>query len=333
MRYTPAQPTSAGGPGLMSEQSMSDRAHRSRLRRLAAASAAVGALGLGVGPGAAREEVAGFPGPAGPVLELARRQELERLEVRIGRFVSGAVAVYAGTLEATEHRAGREERRLPEGRVVAALEEHERLPGGGGPGVSLTVVSVRHGLWLRLDQPRDEPGVTRSTLLRPILASPGITGSCRGCLADFSRRPRTLRLERFAAAGRLRDARGTGFRVELAGRLEPVPPAELALSDLEALDPGLEPRLRDEDRDFTPAGGEGVLRVERRLRQRVPPPAGAPPAMRCDRVVRYAAERFVDLADLSRFGVRELRILGTEICCLNHDLHGEAERCTAEAGG
>ena len=268
--------------------------------------------------------------PVDRVLEQARQRELDRLHLRIGRFASGEVAVYAGKLAATELRAGREERTLREGPVVAALEDHERLPGGDGPEVTLTVVSARHDLWLRLGQPRDEPGVTRSTLLRPMRASAGITGSCSGCLADLRKRPRTVRPERFVAVGRLRDVRGTEFRVELSGRLEHVPPAELKLADLELLDPGLEPFLQGEVQDFTREGDEGILRVEGRIRQRVPPHPGSPPHTRCERVTRYSAERFVDLADLTRFGVRDVRILGTEICCLDHDSHGESEECSAE---
>lgn len=161
-------------------------------------------------------------------------------------------------------------------------------------------------------------------------ATAGVTGSCRGCLADLVARPQTVRLDRFVAVGKFRDALGTEFRVELSGRLERVPPDELKLADLEVLNPGLEPFLRDEVQGFTRAGGEGIRRVERQLRQRVPPPEGSPPQTRCERVTHYSAERFVDLADLSRVGVRDPRILGTEICCLDHDSHGESEECSAE---
>lgn len=297
---------------------------------LAVALAAGAALGLGGAPGSAQDPTAASP--AG-VEELARQRELDRLERRVGRFVSGEAAVYEGELAATEHGARSRARRLPRGRVVASLAAGPGVPGATAPGVELTVVSADHGLWLRLRQPSDEPGVTRVTRLRPLRATAGIAGSCRGCVADLGERPRTLDLDRVAAVGTLRDALGTPFRVELAGRLDRIPPGELDLADLEALNPGLGAALSGEDRPFTRYGDEAVLRVEGAIRQRVEPRRGSPPQTRCEGVTRYSAERFVNLADLRRFGVRSLEILGTEVCCLDHDSHGGSEECSpVEAG-
>jgi len=290
-------------------------------------------LGIGVVPGAAQDPVVSSSKPVERVLKLVRQRELDQLHLRIGRFTSGEAAVFVGELKATERGTGLESRTLPRGRVVASLVRREKPPESKGSGGTLTAVSARHDLWLRLSQSPDEPGVTRSTLLRPMRATAGVTGSCRACLADLGERPQTLGLDRFVAVGRLRDALGTEFRVELSGRLERVPPNELKLPDLEVLNPGLEHFLRDEVQGFTREGGEGIRRVERQLRQRVPPPEGSPPQTRCERVTHYSAERFVDLADLSRFGVRDPRILSTEVCCLDHDSHGESEECSAEEAG
>jgi hypothetical protein len=292
---------------------------------------AVGAsLGLGGSHGSAQDSYAGTRAGAE---ELARQRELDRLKLRVGRFVSGDAVVFTGELSATERldRAGM--RSLPRGRVVASLVDRQGITGATTPGVELTVVSPEHGLWLRLSQSFDEPGVTRVTRLRPRRASPGVTGSCRGCLADLAERPGTLELDRVVATGRLRDGLGTPFRVELSGRLERVPPDELQLADLETLDPGLRASLRDDDRPFSRYGDEAVLRVEGELRQRVEPPPGSPPQTRCERVTRYSAERFVDLSDLGRFGVRGLEILGIELCCLDHDSHGGSEECSAVERG
>lgn len=273
------------------------------------------------GPGVAQE----------PILEEAKQRELDRLQRRVGSFASGEATVYAGTLAATESQLGRTGKTLPEGPVVAALEERVSLPGGG-VGVRLTVVSAKHDLWLRLSQSTDEAGITQVTRLRPLHGSPGITASCGGCLADLGKRPETIRLDRVEALGRLRDIANTRFRIELSGRLERVPPSGLKLDDLERLDPGLEAFLRGEVIAFERRGSEGVQRVEGEIRSRVAPPPHSTPETRCERVTRYAAERFVDLNDLGRFGVRDVEVLGREICCLDHDAHGEAEQCSQEEG-
>jgi hypothetical protein len=286
---------------------------------------------FGALPGDAQDDVRERPAtgastPYTSVDEEVRQQELERLEHRVGRFASGEVTVYAGDLRAEERRFGRAGETLPRGRVVAALEQR-----ADGSGHHLTVVSTEHGLWLRLAQSADAPGVTRVTGLRPLHGSPGITAECGGCLTELGEAPETIRLEHFSASGRLRDAAGTPFRVELSGRLERIAPSALELADLEPLDAGLDGFLRGEPA-FERRGGEGVQTVRGELRRRVEPPPGSPSQMRCQQVTHYAAERFVDLADLGRSGVREVDVLGREICCFDHDAHGVEEQCSEEGG-
>lgn len=230
-----------------------------------------------------------------------------------------------GELKATERGTGPEERTLPRGRVVASLVDRERLPGSKGPGDP----HGGHRPSRPLAPSQSVSGRARDHPVHPAAADAGYRGSHR-LLPWLPRRPRGATADGAVGPIRGRDALGTEFRVELSGRLERVPPGELKLADLEVLNPGLEPFLRDEVQGFTRAGGEGIRRVERQLRQRVPPPEGSPPQTRCERVTHYSAERFVDLADLSRVGVRDPRILGTEICCLDHDSHGESEECSAE---
>ncbi len=290
---------------------------------------AAAALTAGVAPGLAQGPAGSVPPPAESLLEEARQRQLARLERSVGRYARGEAAVYTGTLEATDRVFGRAAKRLPLGPVVASLEERASLPGGG-IGTVLTVVSARHGLWLRLGQSGDEPGVTRVTRLRPLHGSPGIAASCGGCLAGLGTRPGTIRLDRFEAVGRLGDVGGTEFGVEISGRLERVPPEELELADVEPLAPDLEAFLDGEFEGFTRRGGEAVRRVESELRSPVPPPPRSPPETGCERVTRYAAERFVDLADLGRFGVRDVAVLSTEICCMDISAHGEPERCSPE---
>jgi hypothetical protein len=266
----------------------------------------------------------------GEVLEQARARQLEQLHRSIGRFVTGEAVLYAGELAVTERRRGTGARRLPVGRVVAALTRDEARSGEPAGGFTLTIVSADGDGWLRLRQDPEEPGVTRSTPLRPVRATASLAASCAGCLDDLSARPPVLAFRRFTAVGPAGAAAGGELRIELSGTLSRVEPGDLRLADLERLDPGFEALLADEAEPFTRRGDEATRRVEREIRELAPTPPGAPPQTRCERVTRYSAERFVDLKDLGRYGVRDLTLLGTEICCFDHGGHGGDHECTPE---
>jgi hypothetical protein len=263
-------------------------------------------------------------------LERAEQNELERLQLGIGRFASGEFAVYTGELVAVSGLPGSERRTLPRGAVVAALRKHDRLAGRSGSGLTLTVASAGGERWIRLSQAASEPGVTRTNRPRSRSSSGGVTASCRRCLVDLSRQPESIELDRLTFHGKLSDRLASDFRVELSGHLERVPATDVDFSQIEVLEVALEPELRGELAGFSRSDGEATRRVERELRERLRPPAGGPSRRRCDRVTRYSAERFVDLSYPGRFGVRGIEILGTEICCLDVDAHGEDARCTLE---
>lgn len=288
----------------------------------------VGSLGLGFSPALSQHSERSPQATYRDVVDLARQQELDQLRRIVGRFVSEQADVYVGEIEARHRGEGLTEVRLPTTRVVAALD---RSPSEDSRSTAaLTIVSPTHGLWLRLSQSSASPAATYSTLLRPLRANAGIVGSCRNCFPELLRRPEWITMDRFMAAGELNDRFSSPFRIEVRGELRRLPPGELRLEDLEALRPDLESYLRDEAEGFSRADGEGVRVVERQIRQRVEPPEDAPPQTRCERVTRYTAERFVDLADLGRFGVRNIRVLGSQICCVDHDDHGGSEVCTRE---
>lgn len=264
------------------------------------------------------------------VIKLAREQELDELNRLIGRYVSGHADVYIGELEAIQSGTGGHALRLSPGPVVGALTRTFPSDSDEFDASSLIVVSPANGLWLRLTQSSDNPDVTFATLIRPRRANAGVVGSCRRCFPNLRQRPAYISLPRFMAVGNLRDRRDSTFRVQLKGHLKRLPPGALRLDQLEVLNPGISSYLRKEAEPFKRVAGEGVRKVERHIRQTVPPAAGAPPQTRCELDTRYTAERFVDLADLSRFGVRKITILGQRTCCLDHDDHGGSEECTKE---
>jgi hypothetical protein len=268
----------------------------------------------------------------GEVLEQARARQLEQLHLTIGRFVTGEAAVYEGELAVTERRRGRGARRLPGGRVVAALIRDEARSGELSDRFTLTIVSADHAGWLRLSQSPAEPGVTRSTPLRSVRATASLAASCADCLDDLSARPPVLPFRRLTAVGPPGGAAGADLRIEISGSLLRVEPDDLRLADLERLDPGFEALLEDEAEPFTRRGDEAIRRVEREIRELAQTPPDAPPQTRCERITRYSAERFVDLTDLRSYGVRDLTLLGTEICCFDHGGHGGDHECTREGG-
>lgn len=264
------------------------------------------------------------------LIEQARTRELEQLRLRVGRFTSGEVPVYAGTLRAASAGRGAGIVKLPQSRVIAFIEERESLGARPGGGVALTIVSSEHELWLELSQSTADPGTTHCTRVRPVRASAGLTGSCSGCLADLATRPEVLELYALVATGRVRGPFGPELRVTVNGRLERLPASRLRLEDLEPLNPGFQAFLDDEATPFERRGREGIRLVARALEQEAPVPARTPPEARCDRITHYSAERFVNLDELGQFGVRQLKILGAEVCCIDHEVHGQGPECVPE---
>lgn len=303
--------------------------------------AAACSLGAGALPSSTQGNAEGVYSSAGGILGQARSQELEQLQLRIGRFASGEAAVYQGEIVVTERPGGPGARRLRRGRVVAALVTHEPSPDRSEAETTLTIVATEDDLWLRLGQSSREPGLTRSSRLRSTRTTTRFAASCTACLDDLAARPQAVRFRRFAAVGMQGAPHRAPVRVEISGRLERVEPADLELSDVEHLNPGFDAFLEGENQPFTRSdddgargdgahGDEAIQRVEREVRTLVEPPVDAPPQMRCERITRYVAERFVDPADLNRFGVRDLSIVGAQTCCLDHGGHGGDEVCTEE---
>jgi hypothetical protein len=302
-------------------------------RCLAATVSAIGLFCCGFSPAISQTRQVTSQETDRVAVDLARQQELDQLRRSVGRYAAGQADVYIGEIELKQRGEGQNELQFPFGRVVAALIRSKADRNSTSSGATLTIVSPVRGLWLRISQSSTSPGATFSTLLRPLRSNAGTVGSCHNCFPDLLRRPERITLERFAAVGTLHDRFNSTFRIQLQGQLKRLPPGELRLEYLEVLEPGLESYLRDEAAGFTRSAGEGVRIVERNIRQRIKPPDGAPPQTRCERVTRYTAQRFVDLADLGRFGVRNITVLGSRICCLDHDSHGGAEECTREGAG
>jgi hypothetical protein len=264
------------------------------------------------------------------VIKLAREQELDQLNRLIGRYVTGRADVYVGELQASQSGTDLDALQLPTGPVVGALTRKFSSDSNERDTSSLIIVGLADGFWLRVTQNPAEPNVTFLTLIRPPRANAGVVGSCRQCFPNLRQRPAYISLPRIMAVGNLHDQRNSTFRIQLTGHLKRLPPSALRLEQLEVLNPGIDSYLHDETEAFERVASEGVRNVERHIRQRVPPTTGAPPQTRCERDTRYTAERFVDLADLSQFGVRKITILGQRVCCLDHDSHGGSEECTKE---
>jgi hypothetical protein len=66
------------------------------------------------------------------------------------------------------------------------------------------------------------------------------------------------------------------------------------------------------------------------VRQDAPSPHGDTVRFTCVFETNYTARHHVDLRDLTRFGVRDVTLGRTRLCCADHALHDGSKMCTEE---
>lgn len=250
----------------------------------------------------------------------AEAAELAWLEHEIGRFASGRATVLEGALTVTQRDRG--ETLSVEGQALAALS------ADASP--TLTIVFPERRLWLRLAQPAGPSGVTQVSRLRSPNANAGISATCADCLADLAGLARGPVLIRLSADGALLDVSRSRFAVEVSGVLRPVPPRTLRLGQVLPLGPGIENWSRRPSGAFRLQGSEAVRDVTALLRQPAPPPRGDGQRFTCVFETGYTARHVVPRNDLARFGVRDVVLGDTSLCCVDHDLHDGSALCDRE---
>lgn len=259
----------------------------------------------------------------GAARRAAQEMEREWLEHEFGRFASGRFAVFSGELKVRQR--DREKITIEEGLALATLY----------PGVThtLTIVFPDSQRWLRLTQKADRPDLTYVTRLRALNANTGVSATCKDCmtlLADLHGRDLLIR---FAAEGELLDVTRSRFVVETVGHLRRIPPETLRLDQILPLGPDIATWRRRPNAPLIPQGREAIRDIANVLRHPAPSPNGNTVRFTCNYETRYTAQHFVNLNDLTRFGVRNLALGDTDLCCVDHALHDGSKTCTEEPRG
>ena len=250
----------------------------------------------------------------------ATQAELDWLEHEIGRFASGDEAVFLGQMTVTER--DKYGVTVLEGMVLASLSR-------ASPAV-LTVVFPKTGKWLRLTQTQFDPIETEVTRLRKPRSTGGVHARCRNCmppLTEFGTNPIPLSL---AAKGELLDVKRSEFGVELSGYLERISTKELDLKRILALRPDLASWIRRPVAKFEAKPNEFLRDVDAVLRQPAPAPGGDEERLTCAFETRYSAQHYVSRKDPARFGVRDLKLGDTVLCCVDLPSHDGSKVCDRE---
>ncbi len=271
---------------------------------------------------------------------------LEQLDRWVGRYARGDVPLYSGSVSASDtggalwfwggdgalDDTGVLATVLPEN-VLSILRSDDRY--ARGPARVLRIVSTAERKTLAFYQTDDAPGFTWST---PIVAheSPWPRWSappveCVDCAPDLWAPGDTLTLDRFRAERRYHVHVDNNLRHEslevhdwadlevlVSAELTRVPAGEITFSQIV----DVSAPNADVLEEFRLVDGTWVRAIEATLSESAPLPEGRaldppdPEWWRCTRTTDYEAEQYVDAACLGRYGLRDVRVVGTpETCC------------------
>ncbi len=239
---------------------------------------------LGCGPGSGL----GLSDSSDPVRADAERRGLSTLDFFVGRFLSGRVPVYRGTLQARDNASalGSTDDDIPLGPAVADLQLGIDN-GVAGVGDSLFVFRPSLKKYLQLHQPVSAPGTTLVFMILDEGTSGGAFGPCQDCAPRFADLPQNIALN--GASGSNTEL---GFATTVSTNLERAAPCSLTFEELETLDSWESSPM------FESRGGEFVLHLSDQYVDRSS--EGDP----CWPGTRYTIDVFVNASKPWIFGIR-----------------------------
>jgi hypothetical protein len=245
----------------------------------------------------------------------------QRLDAVFGVYARGEHQVYRGTVTAISDLPEHEtvnpsyyesHYESIQGAAVARIAPAPVLTGYVTPprpneGLTLEIADPESGSWLEIFQ---APGVTDDVLVSKVrVVGEGASIYLPGRIdaLDLAMPPAEIEMD-FDESG---EARGWLYRIRIDGVLTRVAPDQVTVQDALTLD-----RQRDAS-GFADRGDELVERVERSDSIAVDAPAGLDfVPTQCHRSVDYALVAYVRAEAPGSFGVRDVRVSSTELCCI-----------------
>jgi hypothetical protein len=239
--------------------------------------------------------------------------ELDRL---VGEYAKGTTPVYRGSLSANDNMGSLgptyKDGHITEGNAIASLATI--AAGSGAPTHTLTVFSPNEQRHLVLTQTADAGSGGPPTSVSFVLTDPtsgGVSANALG-VPVLAGGPAQIALT-LDANGQW----GTGqpMHVTGAGNLARVAPATLAFNDVVHLNAGT---YADQQAmlALVPSGTDAVRTVKSELHEPTTVPSGTT-FYACHHVTSYAIDQYVERANLTNYGVRNLKIEKAETCCVD----------------
>lgn len=247
---------------------------------------------LGCGPGSGT----GASGSNDPVRADAEQHALRTLDWFVGRFVSGKVPVYRGTVQAHDNTAsafgaGNIDGDIPLGSAIADLQLGlDNGPAGQGDSVFIFSPSTKK--YLQLHQPANAPGTTQVFMILDEGTSGGRFDSCLDCAPRFADLPPTIVLD--GVSGRDPES---GFATTVSTSLARVSGCSLTFEELLTLDSSESLPM------FERRGDEFVLHL-RDSSFAADPSFATGTADSCRLATGYTIDLFVNASQPWRFGFR-----------------------------
>jgi hypothetical protein len=231
---------------------------------------------------------------------------LDRVQRLFGRYATGSARIYRGTARAADNQdtVGRE-RGVLDGPVIAELGE---TPYGGGK--TLRIVSPALRRYFEIRQP-DASTTLFLSLVQDPAKHAGVEAKVSAAPVDLHGDPSILRFE---VGGTAHYGTGELLAVTAAVDLQLAESSTVTARDvLDLFDDAIAS-------GFEPSEGFWVRPVTLDASRSASDPPGLD-FLSCSRFTTYRAEEYIRSDNLADFGVRNVSLVDTELCCSNCQAH------------
>jgi hypothetical protein len=287
----------------------------------------------GHGPAAACSFTVAPPAPAAvadsaPLDLQGQAQLMSRLDALVGRFLRGDAAVYRGRMNAHDNAGevfnGEVDGVIPDGPALASLVEapldesdfYLLDASTTGIGAFLSLHGVGTGLNVCLEQAAAAPDVTNASFIAPDAEDPNsLRNTCDACAPSLWHQPSTMAFGEVDASG---SYNGKASHVSVGADLERAAPCSLSFDDLVTMSGSALPNdVGFNLHDFSRSGHEMVQHMTGYVATPDANPTfgGGGADGGCFIENYFDADLYINLDDLSDYGVRNLTFKAPEEFC------------------